>query len=212
MRVLNLYHSLFIFHKTYVSIDRIMDRVRSVQDDVIRMKVSDNDVVDYANQLILEVSIFLDEYNSYWYQKAETDFRERIMQVRNICAPIMKALQQWSDIRDFRNRFVAHNWRDKKGKFVVPDLNIYNIPRNTFEYHMMADFVRYMYTCISFHFKNEIHEMVDYMYTRFHPRNDQTEYTLLNHELMEMAKDVNHRAVKYHSDFTLKIFLYEYEK
>ncbi len=86
---------------------------------VIRKEKHDKTSVIHAfadSQLILLVNSFMEEWEDLGSQCKNDD---RIVKVRKVAAPFTRRIKQWSDLRNFRNTLIAHNFRNTEGKNVL---------------------------------------------------------------------------------------------
>lgn len=64
--------------------------------------------------------------------------RAKIEQTREVLKPVFKKINQWSEIKEFRNNVLAHNYRSKKHSnksvFVSKGLRDYNIPQKVSDF------------------------------------------------------------------------------
>lgn len=65
-----------------------------------------------SNYSIILFNSFLDEYNNHFIpSKCEPEFSTRIKHLRNNNKIILKRINEWNDIKKFRNEIAAHNFR-----------------------------------------------------------------------------------------------------
>src|SRR5688572_29451112 len=113
MASVKLYQTLFILQKCNIVIQRVTNRVRQVEGDQIDLKTTDQDfVVDSAQAIILELNIFLDEYDRH-FPNVEQPYQMRVKACKKITSPIIGEIRKWKDLKTVRDRFLAHNCRDK---------------------------------------------------------------------------------------------------
>jgi hypothetical protein len=87
---------------------------------------------------IIDFCSYLDEYNNYFCKFPEEEINLKIKEIKTICKPFIKEINKWSDLRNFRNSFIAHNMRNKLNKVVFREQLNLNIPRGIFEMEMAS--------------------------------------------------------------------------
>src|SRR5688572_31911785 len=135
MKPIKLYESLFILYKCNRSINQLWPVVNSHQNDEGAVKEI---AVILTNNIKMESVSFLDEFNGSFFRNIEDAYKARMMEVRQITAPIIKRIKKWKDLEKYRNNIVAHPWRDK-GKLAIPDPHFYNIPQTWFDVAVLVD-------------------------------------------------------------------------
>lgn len=204
----SFYESIIVLSKCVQSVTRIRTLLIIDQE-----KLSDADAyfVLFQNIIILETTTFLDEFNIYFAKSAPPSERMRVQEFKKIVKPILSRINQWTDLTKFRNQIVAHNWRNKQGAFVIPDLNDYNIPRNRFEGLLLIDYLNYIWSLIMAEFPNEIIETMKYMQNKTPMDKPSPNYSNLNNELIEMASEVDALCKSLGRNYYLKVLNYQLE-
>lgn len=71
-----------------------------------------------SNYLLLLGCSYLDELNNEFVSHKHPSYAERIIQFRKIVKPALKRIDDWKDLKVFRNTMLAHGYRIK-GKSVL---------------------------------------------------------------------------------------------
>lgn len=210
-RANSLHYNLYIFFKCNATISRI---ARYVHERLIRKEMDDEDLImPMINHLILETTCFLDEYHKNFIRHNDPEVEKRINDIKSICKPIWKKINQWKDISKYRNEIIAHPWYDTHGTFTLPGLPKYNIPRNWVEIILLGHYVQYLYSMIYHEFSVEIEEARSIIHDDFETTNPSPQkYENLNQETMGLAKEVHELCKKYKKTYFLKVQQYNFTK
>ena len=75
-------------------------------------KDDNNKVRQFINgMLLIYANSFIDEWENLGTQ---CNADSRVVNVRKTANPLIRRINQWTDLSTFRNTFLAHNFRDKK--------------------------------------------------------------------------------------------------
>lgn len=196
---IKLYKSLFISYKCNQTVNKTWELYQSNKENNFLLF-----------HMILELENFKEEYNGYFNCKNISQYKTQINQIRYIMQPIFKEINRWN-LRQFRNNIVAHPWRNKR-EFVSPDSEGYKVPKNEFEFLLLKNYLKYIWSLIAAEFKKELKEAQDYMFfISKAPRRRQRDFSSINSNQNIIAKEVNSRCKKYDKDYHLKIQIYEIE-
>jgi hypothetical protein len=206
-----IHETIFILHKCYLNVKIVWAAIEKYQQKGPLYSVHHftNNLTHY---LILETVSFLKEYEGYFNAKEmEQEYGDKILIVRKICDPILKRINKWESLNDFRNNIVAHPWRNKK-KFVVPLNKKYNIPRTWFEFQYLKDLISYIDMLIQIEFEKEFGEAL--FYGQNLNENVQTIISMekANIEVKNMVEEMNVLAKNLGKEYDLKIFYYTNEQ
>jgi len=86
----------------------------------------------------------LDEWDSIFGVRTEEADRNKVIQAKKIAKPAYKRITSWRQLRDFRNHFIAHNHRDKKGVNVYLNPQINHSPQSTGEIYLLVFCIKKM--------------------------------------------------------------------
>jgi hypothetical protein len=205
---MKLYESLFILNKSNTAIQRLWRMINQNQERIIEIE---NDAVIWSFYIIMEAVSYTKEFEGRFFHNSEPQFKDRIMDVRKITAPVFRKIRKWKHLEDFRNHIIAHPWRDNDGKFTTPNINKYDVPRNWFEIGILAALVNYSYDLIEKEFATEAVNAFTYVNKLNEPPPPKKDISDLNQELYDMAKEVGSICKQLNKPYLLKVFLYEME-
>ncbi len=204
MKPTKLYEALFILYKCNLTINRLWSLIETSQEDIDEIK---DHALLFTNYIKMESVSFLEEFNEGFYFKIENDYKQRMNEVRLITAPIIKRIKKWKDLEKFRNNIIAHPWRNK-GKFVVPDQHLYNVPRNWFEIGVLVNLVNYVWSVIKVEFQNELNEAFQYVESLTPPQKAMSDYSTINTDHRKMAEEVDKVCKQLNKNYYLKVVQY----
>jgi len=105
---------------------------------------------------IIDTCSFLDEYEKFFGITSEEQFKDKILEIKRICKPILHTIKKWKDLKKVRNTFFAHNMRSKGNKMIYRDLVNQNAPRTIHEIELLSYCLLLTDYVIHKEFKNEI--------------------------------------------------------
>ena len=129
-----------VYHIVYYGnlIDGIWKTFRSIAENI-----SDEDALNVRLSVQWHVLIIanslMDELNNYLfkYNLADANEENKILRFKHIIEPILVEMNSWHDLRNFRNRVLAHNFRNKELNFksvlLNGELHQYVIPNQIHE-------------------------------------------------------------------------------
>src|SRR5688572_26947779 len=98
MKTTNLYESLIILHKCSEVISQIWRFIDAHQNNL--QKIKEIGVV-LTNNIKMETLSFLEEFNNGFFHNIEDEYKPKMMEVRQITAPIIKRIRKWKDLEKF---------------------------------------------------------------------------------------------------------------
>lgn len=208
MKPIKLYESLFIFHKCHLTLQEVGQILHTIDRS---NKSFDRLHLSWTNLIIMESVSFIDEYEQNFHFRCETEYKNRVLLTRKICEPVIRKVKEWKDLKDFRNHIIAHPWRDKDKNLVIPDLNKYSIPRNSFEHVVLVNLMGYIFDLIKSVFPSEMNEMFIYMQTLIPRDKEKISYHNLTNEHLDMAIKVNQISKDEGHNYELKIMGYKFD-
>src|SRR5258708_15484563 len=124
---ISVYHLIFLAN----SIEKIVKGFVSIID-----KIEDDDekaiyVASYS-LVTIQTIYFLDEFSEFKVPST-SELHQDVLFLRKALKPAIKALQQWKEMRDFRNNVLAHNLRsqkDNQNSVFQRGLDSYDAPKN----------------------------------------------------------------------------------
>jgi len=205
MKPIKLYESLFILYKCNRSNNQLWPVVNSHQNDEGAVKEI---AVILTNNIKMESVSFLDEFNGSFFRNIEDAYKARMMEVRQITAPIIKRIKKWKDLEKYRNNIVAHPWRDK-GKLAIPDPHFYNIPQTWFDVAVLVDLMNYLWELTKAEFNLELNEALLYVFKLKPPDKESTiKISDVNNDHHKMAEEVDIICKQLNKPYFLKVLHY----
>ena len=208
MQPTKLYESLFLFHKFHIALQEQKTQLQLVVES--KNKFARNHIL-MTNYIVMESVSFLDEFDQNFYHRCEEEYKSKVLLIRKTTAPIFKRIKQWKDLKDFRNNIIAHPWRDKNKRFVVPDINKYKVPRNWFQHIVLVNLIGYIYNIIREVFKKEFPLMFKYMESLVPKEKEKTNYKMLTEDHVAMALEVDAIAEKEGFKYDMKVLAYTFD-
>ncbi|MDP4282953.1 MAG: hypothetical protein Q8891_00900 [Bacteroidota bacterium] len=142
------------------------------------------------NTIILNTCSFLDEYNKKFLLNSEPEFHERILQIKKIARPAFKKLDEWKELRQYRNHMIAHNFRVDGDEFSFYMLGQYNAPRTYNDLVMLRKYLAMINTVIMEEFKDmmpHINNFVD----SFEVKEQQISYDNIEEDIKSLVDNIN---------------------
>lgn len=202
-----IHESLYILHKCYLNTKVAWEAIDEHQQKGPLFRAY-HFTQNLSHYVMLETTSFLDEYNGRFNAtNIEQDYAERIRTIRNICKPIIRQLDKWSGLTNFRNNIIAHPWRDS-GKLVVDLDEKYIVPRSWIEVRFMKDLVSYVHDIIKEEFKLEINQALflgDQLRREVEPILTMDQ---INEDLRNLYSDSTNIMKEYEKDYDVKFFTY----
>lgn len=93
------------------------------------------------NYSLLKSASFLEEFNTIFTPSNYPDYRDRIILFKKIVKPVTKRIDQWKDIRNYRNQILAHNFNINNSSFFSEDYEniLYNVPHTDAEIKLLSE-------------------------------------------------------------------------
>lgn len=107
-------------------------------------------------QILLKGCSFLDEWNTIFGVKTESNYRDKIIAVKTIAKPAYRCITSWKHLRDFRNHYIAHNHRDKSGTNVFLNPKAYHSPQSNGEIYLFVYCIKRMTDVVYYFFEEEV--------------------------------------------------------
>lgn len=205
---MKLYESLYIFLRYINDIGYLMEFMidfgyREKKQNEWTFKDQAHYVSLY-NTIIMNVCSFLDEYNKHFLFRAEPEFHDRISQVKKIAKPAFKKINDWKDIRDYRNHMIAHNFRIDGDKFSLNTLGQYNAPRTYRDLAVLRKHLNMVYTVIEAEFKNEINHIPSFV-NEFEVKEQKINYDTIEIDLANLVNEINQLCETHNKAYRLTI-------
>ncbi len=227
-KISNFHSSLFILFESFQNLERLFFQFKQFPQSGIET-YSNPFVGSYRNYIILETNSFLDEYETYFREinnrnalkkkskrqlkPIEQQYWSRIENLHKIITPFLKTLKRWSEIKKYRNNFVAHtnrsDWNDGYN-LIIAGQEPYDAPRTFFEFQILHDLIHIIFGLISQEFNMEL---IDACFTArslkcfMNPLKDNSH---IEQELLNMISEYNKECEQQGKEYTLNIPPIEY--
>lgn len=121
-----LYHLIFIgnsIENTVQAFGSIIDKTDEVHERAL--------YVSTFSIVLIQTVLFLDEYHNF-IRSTDTELSNTINAIKKAVKPAVNQINEWAEIKDYRNNVLAHNLRDRKKMVTVFEkgLTSYDIPQN----------------------------------------------------------------------------------
>lgn len=202
----SIYHIVYIgnttrnLHRTFCS---VADKLDENEKNIVRYSIQSN--------VMLDTISLLDEMYKFLFKRDKSideALTEKIESFKYIIKPILKSINKWKGIREFRNNVLAHNFRiesdNHKSVLLSNELRNYNIPGSTMDLLMLFQYIDQITKIAEQIFKTEYEEAL-----RIIDSFDETDIKLgqsLEDETNKVNRiivEVNQRIKKY-NEGTLK--------
>jgi hypothetical protein len=92
------------------------------------------------NYAFVMCSSFLDEYNEEFTPHKHPEYSDRIKRLKRINKPVMRRINKWTDLKDYRNIVLAHNYRIKGTSLFAADNKswYFNVPHTDDEMVLLS--------------------------------------------------------------------------
>lgn len=202
--VYHIIHFTELIDKTFTTYEKLLAK------DVFKdNNNSDLRVIVYMNtcsQILLYTNFLRKEYFDFFTitNTKNEEEKEKIRQINELLKPVFKKIDEWKDIKNFRDNVLAHNLRDKKkgrkSVFMLKGLSGYNIPEKPIEYLFLIRCTNIIKKVIYEVFEKEYIEIDEeinsdkYNNKALMPRRDyDKEYDYLVKELKTIQKKIEER-------------------
>ncbi len=126
-------------------------------------------------QFILHLTSFMDEWNTELNPNKLTKFSKEILELKYTTKPISQRINKWSDLKDFRNILVAHNYKHKGKSIFDSDTPFkFNIPNTLNEFKLITKLLDLKLALTAGKFKNEFDASRDFKFGDFISANHTT--------------------------------------
>lgn len=191
---MRIYESLYIFSRYEQDIRYFMELIKDFgydkkgQNDWTNKEMSHYQVL--YNTILMNTCSYLDEYNKNFLINAEYKFHERIKTLKKIAKPAIKKLNEWKDLRTYRNQIVAHNFRIDGNDFSFKKLEQYKAPRTYLDIVMLRKHLMMIHGIISAEFENEL-KNVNSILDNFSVQEQQIDYSNVENDLKTLLSEIN---------------------
>lgn len=123
-----------LIENTINSFTKIIGRIDELAEN--SLWVSTNSII------IIHTISFLDEYNNF-IKSEDPDLDATIKAIKKTVKPAIKQINEWKDLREFRNNVLAHNLRSEKMAVSIFNrgLGSYDIPQTGADFAVLVNCV-----------------------------------------------------------------------
>jgi hypothetical protein len=109
---------------------------------------------NFQHYAIILTCSFIDEYNEEFTAAKHPEHAAQINRIKKLTKPVSKRLNQWSDLKNYRNNILAHNFRIKGKSLFSKNVDPvkFNVPHTNNEFILLTELVRTITTCIAWEF------------------------------------------------------------
>lgn len=214
MEPMRIHETLFILHKCSSTVERVHDAYEGLLQKGPLFAVN-HFSHNLAYYVIMESVSFLDEYDSFFTEAmVEEQFKERVRNVRKVASPLYKKIRLWKDLDNYRNKVIAHGWRDKKNgnRLTVPHKKYYDVPRTNFELQLLKDLIVQLMNFIKIEFEVEAGWGIWLAYDGEQEERPSKNYDDINTELQRMLDEMNAIAKDIGKDYDILIKGYSFNE
>lgn len=140
--------SIFTLASLYTLIHQAFESLFGVEDILnSEFDIENNNFHDMVNdtihealiyQILLKTSSFMDEWSNIFGVRTESDDQNKIITVKKIAKPAIKHINSWRGLREYRNQFIAHNFRNNEGQNVFLNKIQYHVPNSNGEIYLLV--------------------------------------------------------------------------
>ena len=191
---MRIYESLYIFSRYEQDIRYLMELIMDFgynkrgQNDWIPKEMSLYQTL--YNAILMNTCSYLDEYNKIFSIHAEQEFHNRIKTVKKITKPAMKKINEWEDLRAYRNQMVAHNFRIVGNDFSFKKLGQYKAPRTYLDIVMLRKHLMMIHGIISAEFASELQNVNSFL-NNFPVKEQEIDYSNVENDLDSVLSEIN---------------------
>ncbi len=195
----SVYHLVFIGNTTRAlsrNMINVGKKITRAEKGVYRVLVQSKVLIDTVS--------LVDELNNYLFSyKPESEkIKDKIEGYRYIVQPVLNQMDSWKDIRDFRNNFLAHNYRIAKSDFESVHLSNklfnYNIPRSSIDLGVLFKLIDVITKVAEEIFYEEYKAALKIIDEFEEPKKKEKQLVDKEVEIInEVLEEVNHRIKKY---------------
>jgi hypothetical protein len=146
--------------------------------------------ISLFNSILLNICSYIDEYNLNFLHISEPEFKNRIIDVKRIAKPAFKKIGEWTDLHNYRNHMIAHNFRIDGNEFSFNNLGQYNAPRTYRDLVMLRKHLVMISTIIEAEFEIEKHSLNSFI-NSFPVKEQQISYETVEQDLIDVLNQIN---------------------
>jgi hypothetical protein len=174
MNEISLYSSIKVLITLQVMMNQDFEALiyylKNISNDVIRNTHNgiskkedylDTTVIDALRfSIVLKACSFIDEWDSFLGVRNELEQKNRIELIKKSVSKARRALNQWKDLRSFRNEIIAHNFRNKNNEITIDMMGEYNCPQTISELYFLIAIIERMNSVLSACYKDIVNGIV----------------------------------------------------
>jgi hypothetical protein len=205
---MRLYESLYIFLRYTQDIQYLIEFMidlgyRERKQNEWNLKDQAHYVALY-NTILMNTCSFLDEYNLNFLSKSEPELSKRILQVKKIAKPAFKKLNEWKNLKQYRNHMIAHNFRIVGDKFSLNMLGQYNAPRTYRDLTLLRKHLAMINAVIIAEFESEIPHINTFV-DSFPVKPQEINYDNIEEELTTVVDEINKLCLENDKNYQLPL-------
>lgn len=210
---MKLYESLYIFLRYKQDINFLFELIidfgyRERKQNEWNPKEQTHYITMY-NAILLNACSYLDEYNKHFLFKAEPELKDRVITVKRIAKPAFKKVNEWSDLREYRNQMIAHNFRVNEDIFSFTFLGQYNAPRTYRDIVCLRKYLMMIQGVIEAEFSFEM-ENVNSFIKSFPVKGQQINYDNIEIEIKSAVDEINANCLSARRNYRLNLDVFNY--
>lgn len=162
--VYHIIHFTQIIDKTFASLEQLASK--EIFDNGKNEELRRMILINANCQILILTDSLFEEYSKYFIvTQAKTQIeKDKIEQTIELLKPVFKKINEWDEIKDFRNNILAHNLRVQKSGytsvFTSKGLSGYNIPEKPTDFAFLVQCIDLIKQIIYKMFRNEYDEVV----------------------------------------------------
>ena len=192
--LMKLYESLYIFLRYSQDIRFLFELMidfgyRERKQDEWNLKEKTHYITLY-NTILMNVCSYLDEYNKHFLSRAEEEYKQQILSIKKIAKPAFKKVNDWKDLKEYRNNMIAHNFRINGDVFSFNSLGHYNAPRTYRDIALLRKYLMMIQGVIEAEFRDEMSRINPFIKT-FSVKEQQINYETIEDDLKGIVQEIN---------------------
>lgn len=208
---MKIYESLYIFSRYEQDIRYLMELLidfgynKKGQNDWTPKETSHYQTI--YNTILMDTCSYVDEYNKNFLNNAEQQFHSRIKTVKRIAKPALKKVNEWKDLRSYRNQMIAHNFRIDGDDFSLKKLGQYIAPRTYLDIVMLRKHLMMIHGIIMAEFNSELKNINPFLNT-FPVQKQQIDYSNVEADLISVLTEINKLCINNAKPYELRVDLF----
>ncbi len=202
--VYHIIHFTELIDKSFLSFEKLLslDSFKDNRNEDVRRMI----FMNISCQILIYTKSLQEEYYDHFnISKAETDIEKaKVEQLCEVLKPIFTKINEWDEIKAFRNDVLAHKPRIRntgyKSVFLLRGLSGYNIPEKIIDFAFLVQCTNVIKNFIYDVFKDEYHKIDDVINSDKYSgkplisqRDYAKEFTELKNEIKIIQKRIEER-------------------